>query len=195
MEEILHEAAQPLFHNSSSSRLQFSIILMSLTTLYAVSHHCLDEILTFLKHDVLPTDNRCPKNSYKMKSLLMKLGLSHGVIHCCNYGQTLYWKDKAGLDNCPQCQRSRYIDELKSVPVRVLRYFSLIKRLRRMFRCLEFSRHMTWHSRNHSKNGKMRSAVDSEQWRFVEEKYPNFSREVRNLRMGLSLDGLNPRGI
>lgn len=37
----------------------------------------------------------------------------------------------------------------------------------------------------------MRSVVDSEQWRFIEEKYPNFNREVRNVRMGLSLDEVN----
>jgi len=38
MEEILCEAAEPLFSGSRSSKLQFSIILMSLTTLYGVSH-------------------------------------------------------------------------------------------------------------------------------------------------------------
>jgi len=64
-----------------------------------------------------------------------------------------------------------------------------------MFRCPELSKHMTWHSRNHSQDGKMRSVVDSEQWRFVEEKFPNFSLEDRNLRMGLSLDGVNPHGV
>jgi len=116
MEEILREAGEPLFRDSTTSRLQFSIILMSLTTLYGVSHHCLDEILTFLKHDILPMDNTCPRNSYEMKSLLMKLGLSHEVIHCCDCGKTLYWKDKAALDTCPECQSSRYIDGSKQFP-------------------------------------------------------------------------------
>ena len=90
MEEVLRESAEPLFQGSQSSRLQFSIILMSLCTLYSVSHHCLDEILTFLKHDVLPADNTCPKSSYEMKRLLLKLGLSHETIHCCQCGKTLY---------------------------------------------------------------------------------------------------------
>ena len=92
LEELLQQATKPSYHGSRTSRLQFNIILMSLCTLFSVSHHCLDEILTFLKHDVLPPDNNCPENSYKMKTLLMKLGLSHESIHCCNCGKTLYWK-------------------------------------------------------------------------------------------------------
>lgn len=49
LEEILREAREPLFHGSRSSRLQFSVILMSLCTLYSLSHHYLDELLTFLR--------------------------------------------------------------------------------------------------------------------------------------------------
>ena len=90
LEELVREAVEPLFPGSRSSRLQFSIILMSLYTLFSLSHHCIDEILTFFKHDVLPEGNTCPSTSYEMKSMLMKLGLSHEIIHCCDYGRTLY---------------------------------------------------------------------------------------------------------
>lgn len=86
VEELLRQAAEPSFTGSSTNRLQFSIILMSLCTLYSISHHCLDEILTFLKHDVLLANNNCPKSSYEMKTLLMKLGLSHDSIRCCDCG-------------------------------------------------------------------------------------------------------------
>jgi len=163
VEDLLRQAVEPLFYRSSTSRLQFSIILMSLCTLYSVSHHYLGEILTFLKHDVLPTNNNCPKSSYEMKTLIMKLGLSHEGIHCCNCGRTLYWKENAELDRCPKCNKLRYVEGSQAVSIQVLRYFSLIKRLRRMFRCPELSKHLKWHSTNHSRDGKMRSAVDSEQ--------------------------------
>lgn len=195
MEELLREAAEPLFPSSQTSRLQFSIILMSLCTLYSVSHYCLDEVLTFLKYDVLPSENTCPKSSYEMKRLLLKLGLSHETIHCCECGRTLYWKENADLDHCPKCEKSRYIAGSNSIPTRVLRYFSVIKKLRRMFRCPELAKHMRWHSANHSQDGKMRSVVDSEQWRFIEEQYPVFSGEERNVRMGLALDGVNPYSL
>ena len=171
------------------------IILMSLCTLFSVSHHCLDEILTFLKYDVLPADNNCPTSSYEMKRMLLKLGLSHETIHCCECGKTLYWKENADLQQCPKCQKSRYISGSTSIPVRVLRYFSIIKRLRRMFRCPELAKHMRWHSANHSQDRKMRSVVDSEQWRFIDGTFPSFSRHERNVRMGLALDGVNPHSL
>ena len=192
MEELLREAAEPLFPGSQTSRLQFSIILMSLCTLYSISHHCLDEVLTFLKYDVLPSENTCPKSSYEMKRLLLKLGLSHETIHCCECGRTLYWKENAKLDHCPKCEKSKYIAGSSSIPSRVLRYFSVIKRLRRMFRCPELAEHMRWHNANHSQDGQMRSVVDSEQWRFIEEQYHVFNGEERNVRMGPALDGVNP---
>lgn len=165
---------------------------MSLCTLYSVSHHCLDEILTFLKYDVLHADNTCPKSSYEMKRLMLKLGLSDETIHCCQCGKTLYWKENLNLDHCPKCQNSRYIPGSSSIPTRVLRYFSVIKRLRRMFRCPELAKHLRWHRTNHSADRKMRSVVDSEQWGFIENDFPVFSRENRNIRMGLALDGVNP---
>jgi len=129
LEALLRESVEPLFPGSRNTRLQFSIILMSLCTLFSVSHHCLDEILTFLKYDVLPANNNCPKSSYEMKTMLMKLGLSHETIHCCECGKTLYWRENSHLQQCPKCQKSRYISGSTTVPVRVLRYFSLIKRL------------------------------------------------------------------
>ena len=195
MEDILGQLVEPLFQGSSTSRLQFSIILMSLCTLFSISHHGLDEILTFLKHDVLPPGNHCPKNSYEMKSFLKKLGLSHESIHCCECGKTLYWKANADLTSCLKCQKSRYVEGSDSVPVRVLRYFSIIKRLRRMFRCPELAKHMRWHSSNHSTDGKIRSVVDSEQWKFIDENFPSFSAGERNVRLGLALDGVNPHSL
>lgn len=64
-----------------------------------------------------------------------------------------------------------------------------------MFRCPELLRHLKWHSSNHSRDGKMRSVVDSEQWCFIDEQFPTFSRDARNIRMGLSLDGVNPHSL
>ena len=195
IDDLLQQSREPLYDGSQTSTLQFSIILMSLCTLFSVSHHCLDELLTFLKHDVLPANNNCPRNSYEMKTLLMKLGLSHKSIHCCDCGKTLYWQENAELDRCPHCGKSRYIQGSETIPRRVLRYFSVIKRLRRLFRCPAIAKHLRWHSSNHSEDGKMRSVVDSEQWHFIQGRYPNFATEARNIRMGLALDGVNPHSL
>jgi hypothetical protein len=55
-----------------------------------LSHYFVDELLTFLKEDVLPPGNLMPRSTYEMKSLVMKLGLSYECIHCCECGKTIY---------------------------------------------------------------------------------------------------------
>lgn len=171
LEALLQEAMEPLYPGSHTTRLQFSIILMFLCTLFSFSHHCLDEILTFLKFDVLPKENTCPISSYEMKSMLMKLGLSHETKHCSQCGRTLYWRENSELEECLVCHRSRYIPGSRTVPVRVLLYFSLIRRLRRMFRCPKIAKYMRWHSSNSLQDRKMRSVVDSEQWSFIQQQF------------------------
>ena len=64
-----------------------------------------------------------------------------------------------------------------------------------MFRCPELAKHIRWHSTNSSQDSKMRSVVDSEQWSFIRENFPSFSRQDRNVRMGLALDGVNPHSL
>lgn len=64
-----------------------------------------------------------------------------------------------------------------------------------MFRCPELTKHMRWHSANHSQDRKMRSVVDSKQWQFIDEHFPLFSMENRNIWMGLAIDGVNPHSL
>jgi hypothetical protein len=51
---------------------------------------------------------------------------------------------------------------------------------------------MTWHSIGHRRDGKMHGPVDSPQWKFVDENFPDFSIDPRHLRLGLATDGINP---
>ncbi|XP_010451895.1 PREDICTED: uncharacterized protein LOC104734088 [Camelina sativa] len=51
---------------------------------------------------------------------------------------------------------------------------------------------LRWHSTNKSKDGKLRHHVDSVTWDQMNDKYPLFAAEERNLRLGLSTDGFNP---
>jgi len=47
----------------------------------------------------------------------------------------LFRKDLVNLDNCPKCKESRWVDAdgAKQLPKKVLRYFPLIPRLKKMF--------------------------------------------------------------
>ena len=50
---------------------------------------------------------------------------------------------------------------------------------------------MKWHVDKKSKDKVMRSVVDSKAWNHVNNKWPKFAKEERNVRLGLALDGVN----
>jgi hypothetical protein len=51
---------------------------------------------------------------------------------------------------------------------------------------------MQWHAQNKSTDGKQWSMVDSNMWMEFDNKWPNFSQDPCNIRLGLALDGVNP---
>ncbi|XP_071728157.1 uncharacterized protein [Rutidosis leptorrhynchoides] len=54
---------------------------------------------------------------------------------------------------------------------------------------------MTWHATGECKEeGKMRLLVDARAWKEIDERYPDFAQEPRNVRLGLAADGFNPFG-
>jgi hypothetical protein len=109
MEEMLRQCVEPLFPGTKTHKLQFSIIVMTLCSMYSLSHHFVDELLTFLGEDVLPPRSLMPRRAYEMKLLFIKLGLSYECIHCYECGKTIYWEKMARLTSCPKCLKSRYI--------------------------------------------------------------------------------------
>lgn len=76
--------------------------------------------------------------------MLMKLGLKHKQVHCCPDGHVLYEGEYEDLEECPSCDQPRYIEGSNRVPLRVVRYFDVIKHLVRMFKCPEIAKHRTW---------------------------------------------------
>ncbi|CAM8993530.1 unnamed protein product [Rhodiola kirilowii] len=53
---------------------------------------------------------------------------------------------------------------------------------------------MCWHAEKRVADTKMRYPADSLQWAKVDNTFPEFGAESRNLRLGLSTDGVNPHG-
>ncbi len=53
---------------------------------------------------------------------------------------------------------------------------------------------MTWHSQNRSMDGKVRHVLDNRAWEHINETFPDFANELRNVRLGLATDGMNPFG-
>ena len=89
---------------------------------------------------MLPTGNKLPKATYAAKSLIKSLGLHYEMIHASHNDYILYWEKYEKINECPTCGESRWkVDALSQkvrtcVRTKVLRYFPIVPRLKRMYR-------------------------------------------------------------
>ena len=49
-----------------------------------------------------------------------------------------------------------------------------------------------WHAKDKEYDGKLRHPSNSLAWKLVDHMWPDFAFEPRNLRLALSIDGINP---
>lgn len=61
-----------------------------------------------------------------------------------------------------------------------------------MFQSTTTASSLTWHATSRKKDGLIRHPADALTWKSVDEKWPEFGSEPRNLRLALSSDGFNP---
>ncbi|KAD5802761.1 hypothetical protein E3N88_14121 [Mikania micrantha] len=126
-------------------------------------------------------------------------------IHACPNNCMLYRKEFEKEHKCVICGASRYkrkkeTDEVdddvtKNEPLaKMLWYSPIIPRLKRLFSNENEAKLLRWHKDGRINDGKLRHVADSSQWRNIDHKYPEFGDEIRNIRFGLSSDGINPFG-
>jgi hypothetical protein len=53
---------------------------------------------------------------------------------------------------------------------------------------------LQWHARERKKDAMLHHPTDGIQWRNFHQKHKDFATEARNIRFGLSTDGMNPFG-
>lgn len=195
-EELVRDSNEPIYEGCRVNRLQVAIVLITMCSLFSIPYTFLDELLKFLSQDLLPKSINLPRTSHEARRLVLKLGLKHEAIHCCPDGHVLYRGDNKDLVSCPHrsCGKSRYVEGSSTIPCKVFRYFPIIEQLQRMFKCPDIAKMMTFHSTNKSEEPMMKSVVDGEQWKHIDETYPNFAANPTNLRIGLVGDGVNPYG-
>ncbi|XP_071680518.1 uncharacterized protein [Lolium perenne] len=73
-------------------------------------------------------------------------------------------------------------------------YAPIIPRLKRLFRNKEHARLLRWHKEGRKKDEILRHPANGSQWRKIDREFPYFAEDARNLRFGLSTDGMNPFG-
>ncbi|XP_048596365.1 uncharacterized protein LOC125578114 [Brassica napus] len=87
----------------------------------------------------------------------------------------------------------KHSNEIKvGIPAKVLRYFPIKDIFRRIFTSKRMAEDLRWHYTNAAEDGTMRHPVDSISWAHVNDKWPDFAVDPRNLRLGISTDGMNP---
>lgn len=196
---MLEEASEtPLFAGARLSSLCATLILLNLCRTHGCSNLFVTELFTILRMSLLPEINTLPRNEYEASKILRRLGLSYEAIHACPDNCMLFrGGNDADLRNCRVCQAPRFKQSGRSeVPRKVLRYFPLIPRLRRLFSTPAQAELQTWWRRHKSTDENIvRGAQDSHQWRVADSCDPTFAAEHRNIRLGLATDGLNPFSI
>ena len=194
----LKDAETPLYPSClNHSKLSAIVSLFRIKTKNGWSDKSFNELLETLPN-MLPQDNVLHTSLYDVKKFLKTFDMGYEKIHACVNDCCLFRKKYKKLDKCPKCNASRWKTNIhtgevkKGVPQKVLRYFPIIPRLKRMFRTEEMAKDLRWHFTNKSCDGKLRHPVDSVTWEKMNDKYPSFAAEERNLRLGLSTDGFNP---
>ncbi|XP_058214245.1 uncharacterized protein LOC131325811 [Rhododendron vialii] len=177
--------------------------LSAIVTLYKIKaeNEWTDESFTILLgklQDMFSMDNTMLCSVRAVRKFLKNFELGYEKIHACVKDCCLFRKENAELENCPKCGRSRWKVDVhtkqikKGVPAKVLRYFPIIPRFRNMYRSFEVAKDLAWHYTHRSSDAKMRHPVDSPTWKTIDDKWPSFSGDPRNLRLGLATDGFNP---
>ncbi|XP_075507555.1 uncharacterized protein LOC142544385 [Primulina tabacum] len=196
--DLLEDAETPLFPGCTTyTKLSASVTLYNYKSTNGHTDSSFNELLKILG-DMLPEKTTLPQNVNSMKKLLKPFDLGYEKIHACPNDCCLFRKELKELDSCPKCGSSRWkVDKVtfkvrKGVPEKVLRYFPVIPRFKRMFKSEEMAEDLIWHSNHKSQDHMMRHPVDSVAWDTINHKWPTFASNPKNLRLGLATYGFNP---
>ena len=134
------------------------------------------ELLGLVKK-MLPEGNELPPTTYEAKKVVCPLGLDVQKIHACPNDCILYRGEYEELDACPVCDTKRYKIRLndpgevdgeparKKVPAKVMWYFPIIPRLKRLFRNKTNAKLMRWHKEERKQDQMLRHPADGSQWK------------------------------
>ncbi|XP_066160022.1 uncharacterized protein, partial [Oryza sativa Japonica Group] len=187
-------------------KLDTTLELLQWKAKNGVSDKAFGDLLKLFKN-ILPGGNKLPETTYEAKKIVCPLGLEVHKIHACPNDCILYrGEEYENLEACPVCKALRYkirrddpgeVDgqlTKKRIPAKVMWYFPIIPRLRRLFRNKGNARMLRWHAEERQQDGMLRHPADGSQWRNIDRKFKEFGKDARNIWFGLSTDGMNPFG-
>ncbi|GJY43111.1 hypothetical protein Tco_0431324 [Tanacetum coccineum] len=204
LQQLFEDSEKPLYVGCTKfSKLSAVIRLFKVKAQYGLSDTSFTAMLEAF-HEMLPEDNGLPVSLYQAKKMMCPMGLEIERIDACPNDCILYRKEYKDLHSCVICNESRYKKkkgtnasvnaENNGPPAKLLWYLPIIPRLKRLFANEKDAKLLRWHSEKRKKDGKLRHVADSPQWRKINNKFEKFNGDIRNIRFGLSSDGINPFG-
>jgi hypothetical protein len=203
---MLDDHKKYLYQNceDGQKKLESTLELLQWKVEIGLSDKGFEKLLKIMKK-MLPNNNELPTSTYKAKKIVCPLGLV--VQENCPNDCILYrGEEYKNLNACPVCSAFRYKirrDDSgdvegerprKRVPAKVMWYAPIIPQLKRLFRNKEHAKFLRWHKEDHKSDEMLRHPADGLQWRKIDREFPEFTDDARNLRFGLSTDGMNPFG-
>ncbi len=137
---------------------------------------------------MLPDDCKMVKSTYEGKKVMKAMGSRYNKIHSCLNNCIVYTKKFKDLTSCPKCGQTRCKQDEKTnkiydgIPGKVAWYFPIIPRLQRLFQVKNIAKDLIWHEAERKKEeGVLRHPADAPAWRVIDEKFPDFGGDPRNL--------------
>jgi len=141
--DLLRAADEPLWEGCDLSKLSFLVLLFHVKSTNKWSNKSINDLLQILQL-ALPKGSNIPATFVEAQKIVAKLGLKYEKIHVYPNNCQLYWKDKKDDDFCSKCKASRWKNKpdetsltkkerRKATPNKVLRYFPIKPRLKRLF--------------------------------------------------------------
>ncbi|KAK9078024.1 hypothetical protein SSX86_002081 [Deinandra increscens subsp. villosa] len=195
--KLIEDAEKPLYKGCSDfSMLSALVQLFNLKSKYGVSDKCFTKTLVLIKK-MLPEGNEMVNSTYEAKKTFKEMGSWFTKIHACINHCILYRNDYKDLQVCPTCGKSRWkVYEIKkviyeNVPEKVLWYFPIIPRLKRLFPSKTTACDLRWHAESRIKDDVLRHPADSTAWTTIDDRYLKIANDPRSLRLGISADGVD----
>jgi hypothetical protein len=140
-------------------------------------------------------DVNFPKFYADARRVLSEVGLGYETIHVCKFDCALFWGDHAKNTHSLVCGFSRWRDTegKRKIPHKVLRYFPIIPRLKRLFVNKETSTNTRWHAEKRvAQKNIMRHPTNGEAWKHFDKEFDWFPNNPRNIKIGIATYGFNP---
>ena len=200
--KLLHASEEKVHDDTTVTVLQVVTRLMAMKAKYNFSNNCYNDIINLII-DLIPSNHKMPKDLYQSKKIVSGLGMKYKKIDVCEDNCMLFWKEYEAATHCQICGKSRYAEVLKEdgatfatkVAVKQLRYMPITPRLKRLFLTPETAKLMLWHKegeREIQDPDIMMHPSDGDAWKALDRFDPEFARDARSVRLGLSTDGFTP---